>query len=90
MNKIEAFEQLLQQVDEDKRAPLIEKLRVADGEERLKILEEAGVRVPEDWKSAFRKGSNFEVSDDDLDIAAGGCFTCCASYCCRNQSDCCD
>ena len=76
-------------MDEDKRAPLVEKLRTADKSERAKILEEAGIRIPEDWKAAFKKAADFEVSDDDLDMAAGGCLTYCISSC-NCDSDCCD
>ena len=88
MNKKEALDQLLKQVDEDKRAPLVEKLRTADKSERAKILEEAGIRIPEDWKAAFKKAADFEVSDEDLDLVSGGCS--CITFCSDSGGDCCD
>ena len=86
MNKLEAFQELLQQVDEENRPAVVEKLRAADKGDRMKILEEAGIRLPEDWIAAFRNADGFEVNDDVLDQAAGGCTACdCSSGC-----DCCD
>ena len=87
MNKKEMLETLLQQVDESERAPLVEKLRVANKEQRVQVLEEAGIKIPDDWKGASKSAGDFEVSDEDMDMVAGGCWT---DYCCSGTTDCCD
>ena len=86
MNKLEAFQKMLEQVDEENRPAVVEKLRAASKDDRIQVLEEAGVRLPEDWKAALRNADGFEVGDEELDQAAGGCTACN----CDSGRPCCD
>ncbi len=73
---IESAKELLEKIKQD--ASLAEKLEKASGEERKKIIEEAGFDVTQDEvQQAYG-----ELSDDDLDKVAGGAtsWSCWAHY----------
>lgn len=79
MTKKEVVDLILSKVDEDKKEALINELREAKTkEERIKVLEKYGVTITaEEAKMINRK----ELSDQELDDAAGGCSCNCHWYC---------
>ena len=84
MTKKEALDILLLQVEEEKRADLIDKLSQAKTkEERLQVLEDEGISTTkESWEKAVKEATgetaDFEISDEELDMASGGgcCWDC--------------
>ena len=86
MTRKERIDMVLAKIPEDKREAFVAQIREAkDREEKAKVLEEYGVAFTEEEKKAFRTEGEAgnEVSDDELDQAAGGC-SCkchCPGYC---------
>ena len=76
MTKKEAMNLLLTKIPEDKKELFVAELRAADSkEERGKILKKYQITLTEEEKAALKARSS-EVSDDELDEAAGGCCSC--------------
>lgn len=79
MTKKEAIDLILSKVSEDKREALIADLREAKTkEDRKKLLEKYGISFTEEEAKAI---STKEVSDQELDNAAGGCSCHCYIPC---------
>ena len=90
MTRKERIDLLLSKIPEDKRDAFVAKLREAkDQKERAQLLKECGITFTEEEKAAFKAGDGAgnEISDAELDQAAGGCSCKCAcpgncmSYC---------
>ena len=82
MTRKERIDMVLAKIPEDKREAFVAQIREAkDLKERAKVLEEYGVAFTEEEKKAFRTEDEAgnEVSDDELDRAAGGCS--CKCHC---------
>ena len=84
MTRKEAMNMLLTKIPEDKKELFVAELRAADSkEERGKIFKKYQITLTEEEKAALKARGN-EVSDDELDEAAGGCCNChchCHWYC---------
>ena len=86
MTRKERIDMVLAKIPEDKREAFVAQIREAkDREEKAKVLEEYGVAFTEEEKKALQAEveAGNEVSDDELDQAAGGC-SCkchCPGYC---------
>ena len=82
MTKKEAMNLLLTKIPEDKKELFVAELRAADSkEERGKIFKKYQITLTEEEKAALKARSS-EVSDDELDEAAGGCCQpACHCYC---------
>ena len=81
MNRKEKMELLLAKVPEEQKAAFIAELREAKTKEVfLEAVEKYGIRLSEEDKEAIRARSN-EVSDEELDTAAGGCCNTCNWEC---------
>ena len=77
MTKKEKMEMLLSKVAEDQKADLVAGMREAKSkDEWLEVVKKYGIRLSEDEKATFKAQSN-EVSDEELDAAAGGCCHSC-------------
>ena len=84
MTRRERIDLLLSKIPEDKRDAFVTKLREAKNqEERARLLNEYGVTFTEEEKAAFKAGDSAgnEISDAELDVAAGGCKCTCKCYC---------
>lgn len=85
MTKKEKMEMLLSKVAEDQKADFVAGMREAKSkDEWLEVVKKYGIRLSEDEKATFKAQSN-EVSDEELDAAAGGCCSCscdCTQQCC--------
>ena len=88
MTRKERIDLLLSKLPEEKRDDFVAKLREAkDQKERAQLLKEYGVTFTEEEKTAFKAGDGNEITDAELDQAAGGCSCKCAcpgqcmSYC---------
>ena len=76
MTKKENMELLLAKVAEEQKAAFVAELREAKSkDEWLEVMKKYGIRLSEEEKAAFKAQSN-EVSDEELDAAAGGCCSC--------------
>ena len=81
MTKKEKMEMLLSKVAEDQKADFVAGMREAKSkDEWLDVVKKYGIRLSEDEKATFKAQSN-EVSDEELDVAAGGCCTGCSGDC---------
>ena len=81
MTKKEKMEMLLSKVAEDQKADFVAGMREAKSkDEWLEVVKKYGIRLSEDEKATFKAQSN-EVSDEELDVAAGGCCTGCSGDC---------
>ena len=77
MTKKEKMEMLLSKVAEDQKADFVAGMREAKSkDEWLEVVKKYGIRLSEDEKATFKAQSN-EVSDEELDAAAGGCCHSC-------------
>jgi len=84
MTRKERIDLLLSKIPEDKRDAFVAKLREAkDRKERRELLKEYGVSLTEEEKAAFKAGDGAgnEISDAELDQAAGGCNCTCKAKC---------
>ena len=82
MTRKERIDMVLAKIPEDKREAFVAQIREAkDREEKAKVLEEYGVAFTEEEKKALQAEveAGNEVSDDELDQAAGGCS--CKCHC---------
>ena len=74
MNRKEKMDLLLSKVAEDKKEAFVAELREAKTpEERLNVAKKYNATLTEEEAKACKNSGTNEVSDDDLDKAAGGC-----------------
>ena len=77
MTKKEKMELLLSKVAEDKKADFVAELRDAKTKEaRQELFQKYNIRLSAEEKEAMKNDMN-EVSDEELDVAAGGCCGTC-------------
>ena len=77
MTKKEKMEQLLAKVPEEQKEDFVTELREAGSREaRGELFRKYGISLSEEEKSALKEAS-CEVSDNELDNAAGGCCHSC-------------
>lgn len=83
MNRKEKIDLLLSKVQEDKKEAFITDLRgVTDKDSCIELLKKYDITISEDEKAAITSlSSSNEVSDEELDSAAGGCVTFCQREC---------
>ena len=85
MTRKERIELLISKVSEDQKEAFIEELRGAKTkEDRLEVAKKYNATLTEEEAKEFMKETANEVSDEDLDTAAGGCTMCsynCACTC---------
>ncbi len=82
MTRKERIDLLLTKIPADKRDAFVAALREAkDQKERVKVLQEYGITFTEEEKAAFKAEEGNEVSDAELDQAAGGCNCSCRLPC---------
>lgn len=87
MNKKEKIDLLLSKVQEDKKAAFVTELReVKDQPELMELLKKYDIVFSEEEKAVITELSSKEVSDDELDAAAGGCVTFCFRKCTCKQN----
>ena len=76
MTKKEKMELLLSKVAEEQKADFVAELREETTKEaRQELFTKYNIRLSEEEKEAIKAQSN-EVSDEELDAAAGGCCNC--------------
>ena len=74
MTMKEKMELLLSKVPEEQKAAFVAELReVKSKDEQQEVMEKYGISLSEEEKDTFQARSN-EVSDEELEIAAGGCL----------------
>ena len=82
MTKKEKMELLLTKVAEEQKAAFVAELREAKSKEaRQELFTKYNIRLSEEEKEAIKAQSN-EVSDEELDAAAGGCCSCSSGCAC--------
>ena len=81
MTRKEQMDAIVARVAEDQRAAFVAEMREADTKEaREEVLKKYGVEISkEEWETLKGKAGG-EVSDEELDKAAGGC---CIHLTCR-------
>ena len=78
MTRKEKMELLLSKVTEEQKAAFVAELREAKTKEvRQALLTKYNIHLTDEEKETMKAATN-EVSDDELDVAAGGC---CSNYC---------
>ena len=81
MTKKEKVELLLFKVAENRKADFVAELREAKTKEaRQELLRKYNISLSEEEKEAMKTDTN-EVSDEELDVAAGGCCSSCNCSC---------
>ena len=81
MTKKEKMELLLSKVAENRKADFVAELREAKTKEaRQELLRKYNISLSEEEKEAMKTDTN-EVSDEELDVAAGGCCSSCNCSC---------
>ena len=81
MTKKEKMELLLSKVGEERKADFVAELRDAKTKEvRQELLRKYNISLSEEEKEAMKTDTN-EVSDEELDVAAGGCCSSCNCSC---------
>ena len=84
MTRIEALQQILSRMPEDRKEAFVSELRKAETrDECLEIIKKFGVELTEEEMAAQKKEAGSAVSDEELESAAGGC---CNSNCKCNCS----
>ena len=90
MTKKEKMELLLAKVPEEQKEAFVALLRKADTREaRSELFQKYGVTLSEAEKAAIKEAPSNELSDEELDKAAGGCCSCtcdCEQYCSCNHN----
>ncbi|MBR5375896.1 MAG: hypothetical protein IK139_01315 [Lachnospiraceae bacterium] len=85
MTRKEGLKLLVSRVPEDKREAFVAELREAKSkEDRMNAAKKYNATLTEEEAKAIKNDTANEVSDEDLDTAAGGCSTCnqnCDCYC---------
>ena len=80
MNRKEALDLILSKVEEDKRDAFVQELRSAKSkDERMAVIKKYGIAVTKEEAEALKVRKGSEVSDTELDEAAGGCS--CSAHC---------
>jgi len=81
LTKKEKMELLLSKVGEEQKADFVAELREAKTKEaRQELLRKNNISLSEEEKEAMKTDTN-EVSDEELDVAAGGCCSSCNCSC---------
>ena len=74
MTRKEKMELLLAKVSEEQKAAFVAELRKADTKEaRKELFQKYGVILSDEEKAAINADPSNELSDEELDKAAGGC-----------------
>ena len=83
MSKKEKIKLLLSKVAQEQKADFVAELREATTKEaRQELFQKYNIRLSAEEKEALKAATN-EVSDEELDVAAGGCCSCdCTQQCC--------
>ena len=82
MTRKEKMDLLLSKVAEDKKEAFVAELREAKTpEKRIKVAKKYNAALTKEEEKAFRAENTNEVSDAELDNAAGGCSCECGCYC---------
>ena len=83
MTKKEKMELLLSKVAQEQKADFVTELREATTKEaRQELFKKYNIRLSAEEKETMKTDTN-EVSDEELDVAAGGCCSCsCGWMCC--------
>ena len=82
MTKKEKIDLLLSKLDADKKEAFISEMREAKTkEERNEILGKYGIQLSKEEMESLKKKAANEVSDEELDRAAGGCSCTCSAHC---------
>ena len=77
MTKKEKMELLLSKIAEERKADFVAELREATTKEaRQELLQKFNIQLSAEEKESMTTDSN-EISDDELDVAAGGCCNSC-------------
>ena len=85
MTKKEKIELLLSKVAEEQKADFVAGLReAATKEARQELFQKYNINLSAEEKEAMKTDTN-EVSDEELDAAAGGCCHSCECYGCNGQ-----
>jgi len=85
MNDKERIDYLLTKVPEDKKEAFVEDLKgVTSIEKGLSVLKKYGITLTEEEMQKLT--AKREMSDGELDAAAGGCFEC-EGYVCNEEYD---
>ena len=85
MNRMEAVQQILSRVPEDRKEAFVTELRHAESrKERLETMKKFGVTLTEEEAAALKKEAGSALSDDELENAAGGC----CSHSCKCNARC--
>ena len=78
MTKKEKMELLLAKVPDEQKAAFIEELREAKTKDAMQaLMKKYNIRLTDEEKETIKPRTN-ELSDEELDLAAGGC---CGSTC---------
>jgi hypothetical protein len=81
MTRKEKMELILSKVAEDKKEEMITEIREADTKEkRTEVLKKYGVLLTEEEFEAVTQEDSNEISDEELDEAAGGCVCICCAH----------
>ena len=84
MTKKEAMDLVLSKVPEEKKEAFVAAIREAKNlKERQEVLKKFDVTLTKDEAAALKKNKANEISDDELNEAAGGC---CLQKCTCNCS----
>ncbi len=82
MNRKEKLDLMLSKVGEDKKEAFIAEMREAKTkEERFEVVKKYGAALTEEEAQAMKAGAGNELSDEELDKAAGGCSCHCNCSC---------
>ena len=82
MNRKEKYDLLLSKVEEGKKEAFISELREAKTkEERFVVVKKYGATLTEEEAQTMKNSSGNELSDEELDKAAGGCSCHCKCSC---------
>ena len=74
MNRKEAVDLILSKVEEDKKEAFVQEIRSAKSkEERMAVIRKYGIALTKEEAEAMKGRKGSEVSDAELDKAAGGC-----------------
>ena len=68
---------LFSKIREDQKEAIVAELQAArTKEERLEVLKKYNVSLTEEEKKAVRGNAGFEIPDNELEEASGGCGSC--------------
>ena len=82
MTRKERIDLVLAKIPEDQREAFIAKFREAkDREAKMEVVKEYGITFTDEEKEAFKADAGNEISDAELDQAAGGCSCHCKATC---------